>query len=353
MPNDDNRAVERLTALWALSEAGLGGFLHALKSPLVGTVTGAAAVMIICLIAHYADRKIHAILKALTIVLIIKVAVSPHSPVTAYFAVCFQALAGAALFRIIPQFRVAAFLLGVLSLLESALQKILILTLMYGNSLWESINVLFAYLSRHLGVGAPPPGLQPSAWLIALYLGFYGVIGGVAGLLGGTLPRAIAEAMSRPPPSASLAEVDGAAAASGRPRRPRVIRKLCRVGLVVTTMVVILTFFTPAVSGAAGGVPVVLHTAGVLLVWYFLAAPLLMRGLRRFLKHKEAGYSHDIRNALALFAHLKAYAGQWRGDAGGTRGLARVWQFLLAMVVFALTFEAAAPSPGSAPEETR
>lgn len=354
MPNDDNRAVERLTALWALSEAGLGGFLHALKSPLVGTVTGAAAVMIICLIAHYADRKISAILKALTIVLIIKVAVSPHSPVTAYFAVSFQALAGAALFCIIPRFRVAAFLLGVLSLLESALQKILILTLMYGNSLWESINVLFAYLSRHLGFGAPPPGLQPSALLIALYLGFYGVIGGVAGFLGGVLPRTIAEAMSRPsPPTPLAAEAAVAPAAKGRPRRPRVIRKLCRVGLVVTTMVVILTFFTPAVSGAAGGVPVVLHTAGVLLVWYFLAGPLLLRGLRRFLKHKEDGYSHDIRNALALFTHLKAYAGQWRGDADGHRGLARVWQFLIAMVVFALTFEATNPSRGSAPGETR
>jgi len=75
--------------------------------------------------------------------------------------------------------------------------------------------------------------------------------------------------------------------------------------------------------------------------------------LRRFLKHKEDGYSHDIRNALALFTHLKAYAGQWRGDADGHRGLARVWQFLIAMVVFALTFEATNPSRGSAPGETR
>ncbi|NJO01983.1 MAG: hypothetical protein HC880_10065 [Bacteroidia bacterium] len=40
-------AIERLTALWALNEAGLGGLMHAVRTPFTGVVVGGLAIMLI------------------------------------------------------------------------------------------------------------------------------------------------------------------------------------------------------------------------------------------------------------------------------------------------------------------
>ena len=39
-------AIQRLTALWALNECGLGGILHAVKSPFTGLVLGSIAMSV-------------------------------------------------------------------------------------------------------------------------------------------------------------------------------------------------------------------------------------------------------------------------------------------------------------------
>ena len=124
---DRQRAVERLTALWALNEAGLGGMIHALRVPFTGIVVGSTAVVLIALIAFFAERRARAILKATTIVLLIKAAASPHTPLPAYAAVAFQGLAGAALFALLPSLRFGALVLGLLALWQGAVQKLLVM----------------------------------------------------------------------------------------------------------------------------------------------------------------------------------------------------------------------------------
>ena len=53
----NSKIISRLTALWALSEAGLGGILHALQSPFTGLFVGGFAIILISLIAYFADDK--------------------------------------------------------------------------------------------------------------------------------------------------------------------------------------------------------------------------------------------------------------------------------------------------------
>ena len=83
-------AIQRLTALWALNECGLGGILHALQSPFTGLLVGSIAMICIALICAFAEKKWQAAMTSLAIVLVIKALVSPHSTPTAYIAVAFQ-----------------------------------------------------------------------------------------------------------------------------------------------------------------------------------------------------------------------------------------------------------------------
>jgi len=342
------RAVERLTALWALSEAGLGGFLHAVKSPLTGTVIGGAAVLIICLIAHYSEKKFLAILRAGTIVLIIKAAVSPYSPFTAYIALAFQAVAGAVFFSTIAHFRTAAFLLGITGLMESALQKVLLLTILYGKSLWESINVFFGYVARQFGLADFNTGMSPSFWLIMAYFVFYGAVGVFVGLLGGSLPETIARAMKTAPPITPIdSPVAEAPAGSARRRKPFWKNRLLHSCLLISFIAVTLTFLSPVMHDTIRGVATIVQTVAVLLFWYFFAAPLMMKILRHILRKKEAGYGHDIRNVLTLFPQLKAHARQRWIETAEKNGFVRGWYFIIGMIVLTLSIEGVPQQPAA------
>ncbi|WHF52894.1 hypothetical protein QGN23_06335 [Chryseobacterium gotjawalense] len=94
------KTVERLTALWALNECGLGGVMHAFKLPFIGILVDGILVLIITLIALSANKMGSILLKALTIVLMIKVGVRPYTPLLAYFAISFQPFGNTALWCI-------------------------------------------------------------------------------------------------------------------------------------------------------------------------------------------------------------------------------------------------------------
>ena len=97
-----------------------------------GLVVGGFAVIIITLIAKFSDTEFKQILKSLSIVLLIKVTISPNTPFPAYIAVSFQAFIGYVLFSILNINFGSILLFSVLAMLESAIQKLLVLTLFFG-----------------------------------------------------------------------------------------------------------------------------------------------------------------------------------------------------------------------------
>ena len=188
MPIQDNQTSThtKLTALWALSESGLGGFMHALKIPFTGFFLGGFAIVIISLIAHHTQHKSKSILQATILVILIKVLVSPHSPPMAYIAVAFQGLSGMAMFKLIPNTRLAAALFGLIALMESAFQKFLVMTLIFGQSLWEALDLFVNAILKDMSFIA---NFSFSFWLIVLYTGIYSVWGLVIGIWAGGLPK--------------------------------------------------------------------------------------------------------------------------------------------------------------------
>ena len=122
---NDQISVVKITALWAFSESAFGGILHALTIPFRGIFINSAAVLFITLIALFSKNK-NEILKSTFIVLLIKALVSPYTPLTAYFAVTIQGLIGYLLFLPKNIFKISTILLGILTLLFSVLQKIIV-----------------------------------------------------------------------------------------------------------------------------------------------------------------------------------------------------------------------------------
>lgn len=332
---DRGRAVERLTALWALNEAGLGGLIHALRVPFTGIVVGSTAVVMIALIAFFAERKTKAILKATVIVLLVKAAASPHTPLPAYASVTFQGLAGALLFGMLPSVRLGALLLGLLALWQGAVQKLLVMTLLYGKSLWEAVDSVGQWILGKMGQGSGD--LSPTGWFLVFYLGYYTVAGLITGGLAGAIPNEIARALKtpRPMPIPVPGELPPVVpVSSSRKRWWR--RTPFKAGVVLVVLLAVLMLLHPGQEGWARGLRVFARATIVLTLWMLVIRPLGMALFRRFRLREQGAYGAEVSRALEQFPALRqAAAIAWRrsGDVGGFR---RWKNFLVELIVWTL-----------------
>ncbi len=184
---NNSLTVMRITALWAFSESTFGGILHALTIPLRGLFIASAAVLFISLIALSAKSS-KEIFKSTIIVILIKAIVSPHSPLTAYLAVSLQGLLGVLFFSTKKFYKLSALLLGLSVLLFSGVQKIIVLTILFGNTLWESLDLFIKQISIEL-LNINNHVINYGYLLISGYVLLHLIAGFFIGLYAGRLPE--------------------------------------------------------------------------------------------------------------------------------------------------------------------
>ncbi len=162
--------IFQLTALWAFVEVALGGVLHALRIPFTGVVIGGTAVAIISIIGQNSQRPWRDIMSATGLVLMVKAGASPHAPLPAYIAVAFQGLLGALIFQWFRFYRISVVLFALLAMLESGLQKLLLLTLFYGKSLWVALDVFIESVLKSFHLQSDTTGSQ---LIVVIYISIY------------------------------------------------------------------------------------------------------------------------------------------------------------------------------------
>jgi len=140
-----------LILVWAFAESGIGGILHSLKLPFTGIFVGGIAVICVALLGFYSKENKNTILKALAIVLMVKLTVSPQSPWQAYVAVIFQGYLGHFLFRNTNRFSLKTLVFSILCLLESAVQKILLSLLIYGITFFKAVDTSAQSIGKSMG----------------------------------------------------------------------------------------------------------------------------------------------------------------------------------------------------------
>lgn len=138
--------------------------MHALHIPLTGFLIGGLSVLINTFLSLHTRNKASLMLSALGTVLLVKFALSPQSPIGAYVAVSFQGLLAIVIYKSLGVSRISITIFALLVMLENAVQKPLMATLIFGNELWEGL-LLFARDFLHLG--------QHAAMSLYLMLGLY------------------------------------------------------------------------------------------------------------------------------------------------------------------------------------
>jgi hypothetical protein len=290
--------IDKLTALWALNESGLGGFLHVFNTPFTGLIVGGIAILLISLIAYYAENKWQTILKALLIVLIIKMAVSPYSPFGAYVAVSFQGLFGAFLFTQFSWKGVTLMILGMATFLESAVQKIFILTIVYGGGLWEAIDLYGAWVQKKMEFVSET---STTSVLITIYLLVYGIFG----LLAGLFIKSIMSIIANKKEASFYIKTDNLDSDKTTSKVSFKTKAIWIWLITVAVIVLAFSFFGGDLFGWKKGIYIVLRSFLILMLWYLIIGPLLLKLIRKHLNKKESQYKEDITNAMDLFPYFR------------------------------------------------
>lgn len=314
----------RITALWAVSESILGGLLHGLKIPITGILVGGLAVIYLSMLARMISPK--AILKATILVMIIKGILAPHSPFGAYFAVGFQGLMGYVLFRTLPSSGVAAVLLGLVNLLESALQKLIVTTLIFGMDVWVALEEFIAYVMGQMGHRGE--GYLES--LLWVYIGIYTLAGLFFGILAHWIPAKLYEYPKRypelklPSPNASLtAEIPK----RKRRNKPGKILILGLWGFLALLFVIQWLFPHLELLPSTRILQLLLRSFLFIVGWLLVLGPLLTQWLRKWLSDKQSKWAGDLEQVMGLLPQTKwLFLASWKAS-GIKSGAGRLWYF--------------------------
>ncbi len=332
--SNQNRAIDyisvsRLTSIWAFSESAFGGILHAISVPFRGIFINAAAVILISLIALKSYSR--QILKSTLIVVIVKALVSPHSPLTAHFAVSTQGIIGSVLFRTKKYFRLSAFLLGVITLLLSGIQKIIILTILFGNSFWKSIDIFVKQVPKDLLRIGLPLDIHFGFLIITIYVSIHLIAGALVGYYSGLLPQKL-ENFSDGFNDYKLDDNNSIIIDKKKKGKKRswIQRPSGIIVLTILTAIMIYSYFNPYEIEVKSIEILIMIIRAVLLtiIWYYLLAPAIRKIFVKFISKKKNLYSEEVEEIVNLFPKFREIVSFCWNDSKSTKGLNRIKRFL-------------------------
>lgn len=318
----------RITALWVICEAFAGGIMHGIKIPFSGMMVSSLAVFCIILLAWYVPSKT-AIIKATVIVAIFKLMLSPHSPPTAYIAVFFQGLMGQLLLNK-RYFSFSAMLLAVLALVESAIQRILVLVILYGNDFWKAVNEFIQKVTGDKTIN------NYSLILAIAYI----IIHALVGLFVGYFAAKLVKSSGRWKEELSGYIIKDESYIND-PLIVRTKRKRKKLKLVfLVSWVLLLAFYIQSVFDPANSilpkgevVQILIRSALIIIAWYLFLSPLITTLIKKALIAKQEKNKADMNATMQLLPEIKMiFQKSWQLSAG-KKNFARLKFFIKILLV--------------------
>lgn len=319
----------RLIALWVLCEAMLGSIIFSFKIPVSGLVIGSCAIVCIALIAWYAPAR-GAIIRATVIVAIFKMMLTPQAPPAAYLAVFFQGLMGELLFRNKKYYRTACMVLALLAMTESAFQRILIITILYGNDFWTAVNT---FLNKLTGSSKLT---DYSFFIVFWYIAVHIIAGILVGIWAGLLPNRISQMKGlQTKYNISSAGDEIKLPFKRRNKKGRIFLFSIWIFLIALYVQSFFHIGTPLLPSQLV-VGILIRSAIIILTWYFLISPVLKQLLNKWLQRKKQQSVQQVQQVLNLLPSTRGLVTKSWQLAGHLKGWSRV--MLCCRIILANTF---------------
>ena len=324
--------VQRIAALWAFSEAVFGGFLHVLKFPFTGLFLGSVAVLFITIIAISSENK-SAILHTTLLVLLVKAAVNPYSPVTVYLAITVQGIVGYLIFRTIRYKKLAALLLGFVALSFSAFQKIIILTILFGLNFWKSLDSFADSIFSLLSISHTSTSFSISMVLIGVYASLHIL----TGIYIGIKSIKINDWVLKKHQSVFEGKIDYNIEEDFFSKKKKGGKKFWwkkLSGIIVLIFLICLMIYS-YLYPQTSKIPfydvlfMIVRSIVITLFWFFLISPLILKFLKNFFYKKQYSNLKEIEDITSLFPFFNRIINYCWKNSSSEKGIKRFRKFFV------------------------
>ncbi|MEO7265534.1 MAG: hypothetical protein ABIW38_11505 [Ferruginibacter sp.] len=318
-PEINTALYYRLIALWVVCEAFAGGIMHAFQVPFTGMIVSGLSVTCIVLIAWYIPGKL-VISKACFIVIIFKLMLSPHSPPTAYVAVFFQGMLGQILFSSKKYFKTKAIMLGLLSLVESAVQRLLILLIVYGNNFWQAVDEFLQKTFKQ----------QTSTGYVNWIAWGYIIIHGIMGIAVGVTAFNIAKnALTWKKYALNKDNIETASPKKER-KQSFYFKPLMILIVLILAMLLLDSILYPGDSILSSNqvLQIFLRAVLIILGWFFILSPLLLRMLQKILTGKKKKLNEQFLQVQKILPEIKLIFSHSLAASKSYSGIKRIKLFI-------------------------
>lgn len=334
------RLQHRLIAVWALAEGVLGGVLHALHIPVTGLIIGSISVCCLSLLARF-RRKRGDLLKATVLVMLVKLMLSPHTPMAAYIAVLSQGLLAELFFLRGKNLKLNCILFGFFTQLQSALLHIGKLVLVFGLEIWAAFDAYMSKLAQTLGLENGPYTM----FLAGIYLAIHAIAGILIGSLAASLHKRLPNISET-----SLTALEFPSKKSFK-IQPKSEKKKFHVqfGLLVVWLFLLAAFLQsyfgigPLILPQHKIFQILLRSVLIVSIWYFVVSPLLLRVMKKWLAGKKNQFQTELETILNMLPEIGLLIQKSWQLSAKVSGLARLKLFtkLTIKQLFILPAEAA------------
>lgn len=261
----------------------------------------------------------------------VKFIVSPHSPVTAHFAVLIQGLAGYVIYTLFGCSKFSTALHGSFALVYSAFQKLITATILLGMDFWRSFDIFLSSTILPLFSIRESESSSSLLLIVILYLLIYLIFGISAGLFASSVPHLVevkkVEVLGKFRMLNSLKDPDKF---DSRKIKPGLILFL------VLIFAAVLTYAIPLLSKESTHwvVMLLIRTVAILIVWLYILSPLLkylMRSRVLLMVGRE-----EIENVISGFGKIKSYTLFSLRYSLKKKVYLRVQTFILTLIILVL-----------------
>lgn len=332
--------VRRITAIWAFSESAFGGILHALKIPLTGMFIGGAAVIFITLIAFYSEKKSY-ILKATLLVILVKAFVSPYTPLTAYFAVALQGILGFLLFTYFPFKKFAPILLGFFSLLFSAFQKLIVLVVLFGTTIWEAFDLFINYILSQFGFHNS--AISYSLIITLLYCITHISFGLYIGIKAGRIPHLLQiKSIKMRKEDIDYKHIEEYFKNNRKRKSKRWWQRPSGITLIIISItLIILSYFSDELGLDKSYQILIMIIRSIIIsfIWFSILSPVILQLVNRFIEKNKLKHVDEINFITSFFPSFRTIVNYSWIKSSEAKGVKRIKLFISDTLVLLLSLE--------------
>jgi hypothetical protein len=221
-------------------------------------------------------------------------------------------------------------ILALLAMVESAFQRVLSITIIYGKDFWTAVNTFLQKLTGSEQL------TDYSYFIILWYVLLHIIAGLMIGLWAGFLPQRI-QLMGSLQKKYSV-EIKNTSLTIPERKRKKIFRRVLFMIWIVLLAIYIQSFFKigPALLPSAMALRILVRSVIIVLTWYFLISPVLKQLLHKWLERKKQQSAEQVQQVLNLLPSTQGLVKRSWQLAAEKRGWGRI--ILCCKIILANTF---------------